>query len=112
MSAKRELAELVESLPESASVEEAFLRVYQAFREKLHRQAAPVGAGVLAGQVQDGRLRVDEPCPLPDGTVVPLEIADGGDTLDVRERAALDALLLASFRSDDSIPSDRVFDAD
>ena len=39
--------------------------------------------------VKNGRLILDEPTDLPDGTVVPLEIADDWDDLDDEERAAL-----------------------
>ncbi len=44
---------------------------------------------VLKARVEDGRIKLDEPTDLPDGTVVPLEIADGWDDLDDEERAAL-----------------------
>jgi len=40
-------------------------------------------------QVKNGRLTLDEPTDLPEGTVVPLEIADDWDDLDDEERAAL-----------------------
>jgi hypothetical protein len=36
-------------------------------------------------------LILDEPTDLPEGTVVPLEIADDWDALDAEERAALHA---------------------
>ena len=39
--------------------------------------------------VKNGRLILDEPTDLPEGTVVPLEIADDWDDLDEEERAAL-----------------------
>lgn len=39
--------------------------------------------------VKNGRLIVHEPTDLPEGTVVPLEIADDWDDLDDEERAAL-----------------------
>ena len=39
--------------------------------------------------VKNGRLILDEPTDLPEGTVVPLDIADDWDDLDDEERAAL-----------------------
>jgi hypothetical protein len=41
--------------------------------------------------VKNGRLILDEPTDLPEGTVVPLEIAHDWDDLDDEERAALHA---------------------
>ena len=41
--------------------------------------------------VKNGRLMLDEPTDLPEGTVVPLEIAHDWDDLDDEERAALNA---------------------
>lgn len=43
----------------------------------------------LKARVENGRLKLDEPTDLPDGTVVPLEIAEDWDDLDEEERAAL-----------------------
>jgi hypothetical protein len=43
----------------------------------------------LKARVENGRLKLDEPTDLPEGTVVPLEIADDWDDLDDEERAAL-----------------------
>lgn len=43
----------------------------------------------LKARVENGRLKLDEPTDLPEGTVVPLEIADDWDDLDDQERAAL-----------------------
>jgi hypothetical protein len=40
-------------------------------------------------RVKNGRLTLDEPTDLPEGSVVPLEIADGWDELDDEERAEL-----------------------
>lgn len=45
--------------------------------------------------VKNGRLTLDEPTDLPEGTVVPLEIADWDD-LDEEERAALHGEIAAS----------------
>ena len=39
--------------------------------------------------VKNGRLVLDEPTDLPEGTVVPLDIADDWDDLDDEERAEL-----------------------
>ena len=44
---------------------------------------------VVKALVKDGRLVLDEPTDLPEGTVVPLDIADDWDDLDDEERAAL-----------------------
>ena len=43
----------------------------------------------LKARVENGRLTLSEPTDLPEGTVVPLEIADDWDDLDDEERAAL-----------------------
>lgn len=47
----------------------------------------------LKARVENGRLRLDEPTNLPEGTVVPLEIAHDWDDLDEDERAALHAAI-------------------
>ena len=46
--------------------------------------------------VKNGRLVVDEPTKLPDGTVLDLVLDDEGDQLDADERKALDAAISAS----------------
>jgi hypothetical protein len=46
--------------------------------------------------VKNGHLTLNEPTDLPEGTVVPLEIADDWDDLDDEERAALHRELAAS----------------
>jgi hypothetical protein len=46
--------------------------------------------------VKNGHLTVNEPTDLPEGTVVPLEIADDWDDLDDQERAALHREIAAS----------------
>jgi hypothetical protein len=43
----------------------------------------------LKARVENGRIKLDEPTDLPEGTVVPLEIANDWDDLDDEERAAL-----------------------
>ena len=47
-------------------------------------------------QVKNGRLTLDEPTDLPEGSVVPLEIAADWDDLDDEERAELHRELAAS----------------
>jgi hypothetical protein len=45
----------------------------------------------IRARVRNGRLIVDEPTSLPEGTELELVVDDAGDTLDEAERAALDA---------------------
>lgn len=52
----------------------------------------------LKATVTNGRLIVDEPTTLPEGTVLELVIDDEGDGLDGRQRAALDAAISSSLR--------------
>jgi hypothetical protein len=47
----------------------------------------------LRARVQKGRLLVDEPTDLPEGTVLDLVVDDEGDDMDDAERAALDAAI-------------------
>ena len=54
-------------------------------------------SGVRA-RVQNGRLIVDEPTSLPEGTVIDLVLDDEGDDLDEAERAARDAALLRAWK--------------
>jgi hypothetical protein len=53
----------------------------------------------IRAKVQSGRIIVDEPTSLPDGTVLNLVVDDEGDDLDAEERSALHAHLEASWRS-------------
>jgi hypothetical protein len=53
----------------------------------------------IRARVQSGRIVVDEPTALPDGTTLNLIVDDEGDDLDVEERAALHEYLEASWRS-------------
>ena len=46
--------------------------------------------------VRRGRLVVDEPTELPEGTVLDLVIDDEGDEMDAEERAALHAAIARS----------------
>jgi len=43
----------------------------------------------LKAHVENGRLKLDEPTDLPEGSIVPLEIAADWDDLDDEERAEL-----------------------
>ncbi len=45
--------------------------------------------GPLRATVRNGRLQLDEPTTLPDGTVLDLVVDDEGDDLDEAERAVL-----------------------
>ena len=49
MSAKQQLAEAVAALPETASLQEAFARLYQAFKEKLRREEGSRRSGEWLG---------------------------------------------------------------
>jgi hypothetical protein len=53
----------------------------------------------LRAKVVNGRLVVDEPTSLPDGTEIDLAVLDPGDELDEQERAALHAALADAWRS-------------
>lgn len=52
----------------------------------------------LRATVRNGRLVMDVPTKLPEGTVLELSAADPGDDLDQRERAALHRSLRRSWR--------------
>lgn len=47
----------------------------------------------LKARVVNGRLVLDEPCTLPEGTVLELVVADDGDDLTDQERESLHAEL-------------------
>lgn len=53
----------------------------------------------LRARVEKGRLVLDEPTTLPDGTVIDLVADDEGDDLTDEERRALHAALSASWTS-------------
>jgi hypothetical protein len=53
----------------------------------------------IRAKVQSGRLIVDEPTSLPEGTILNLVVDDEGDDLDPEERAVLHAHLESSWRS-------------
>lgn len=63
----------------------------------------------LKARVLNGRLVVDEPTDLPEGTEVDLVLLDPGDWLDEDDRAALHRALAAS-RAD--VEAGRLTDAD
>ncbi len=53
----------------------------------------------IRGRVSNGRIVVDEPTLLPEGTTLDLVVDDEGDDLDAEERAALHAHLQQSWES-------------
>ena len=53
----------------------------------------------IRARVRNGRLIVDEPTDLPEGTELDLTIDDAGDNLDDAERAALDAAITRAWSS-------------
>lgn len=62
----------------------------------------------IKATVREGRLVVDEPTTLPEGTEVELLPLDPGDWLDDADRAALHAALA---RSDADVAEGRLIDA-
>ena len=70
-------------------------------------------AGIRA-RVKNGRLQLDEPTQLPEGTVLDLVVDDEGDDLDEKERAALhEAIaegLAASDAGEEMIPAKALLD--
>jgi hypothetical protein len=63
--------------------------------------------------VQNGRLVLDQPTELPDGTVLDLVLDDEGDELDDRQREALNAAIARSLRQSDegrTAPADAIID--
>ena len=63
----------------------------------------------LKGHVRSGRLVVDEPIDLPEGTEVELLALDPGDWLGDEDRAALHQALC---ESDDDVKTGRLVDAE
>lgn len=53
----------------------------------------------LQARVEKGRLVLDEPTTLPEGTVIDLVVDDEGDDLTADERGALHDALSASWKS-------------
>lgn len=67
----------------------------------------------MRATVINGRLIVDQPTELPDGTVVDLVLDDEGDDLDDRERQALNAAISRSLsQSNDgrTAPAEAIID--
>lgn len=65
----------------------------------------------LTARVRGGRLVLDEPVDLPEGTVLELVPADDTDELDAADRARLHAAIARSaeqFRDGRSTPADAV----
>jgi hypothetical protein len=56
----------------------------------------------LKARVKNGRLQLDEPTTLPDGTVIDLVADDEGDDLSPHERQALHDALTDSWQSAES----------
>jgi hypothetical protein len=68
----------------------------------------------MRARVQNGRLVLDAPTELPEGTVVDLVVDDEGDDLDDAERAALNLAISsawASVRSGQGRPASEVLAA-
>jgi hypothetical protein len=66
----------------------------------------------LKARVRGGRLVLDEPIDLPEGSEVDLVPADAGDDLDDADRARLDAAIdraAARVRAGQGISADEVF---
>ena len=65
------------------------------------RLLTPYSGGMtpLRARVQDGRLRLDQPTGLPEGTELDLVIDDEGDDLTEHERQALHETLSKSWSS-------------
>ena len=55
--------------------------------------------GPLRARVRNGRLVLDEPTTLPEGTTLDLVADDEGDDLSAEERSALHGALSASWKS-------------
>jgi hypothetical protein len=53
----------------------------------------------IRARVQNGRLLVDAPTALPEGTVLDLVVDDEGDDLDDSARAALNAAIAKAWAS-------------
>lgn len=60
------------------------------------RRSAMLSCMTIKARVRDGRLVVDEPTDLPDGTEVELLPLDSGDWLDEADRVALHEALRES----------------
>ena len=56
----------------------------------------------LRARVENGRIMLDEPTSLPEGTTIDLVADDGGDDLSEEERRALHEALSTSWESAES----------
>jgi hypothetical protein len=65
----------------------------------LRSHATLVRMSVIRARVVNGRLQVDAPTSLPEGTVLNLVVDDEGDELDATERAALDSAISRAWTS-------------
>jgi hypothetical protein len=61
--------------------------------------ATLVRMSVIRARVVNGRLQLDAPTSLPEGTVLDLVVDDEGDDLDASERAALDSAISRAWAS-------------
>lgn len=57
---------------------------------------------VLRARVVNGRIQLDAPTALPEGTVLDLVVDDEGDELDANDRAALDSAISRAWVSTQS----------
>jgi hypothetical protein len=76
---------------------------------RLRRAYAP--SVVIKGTVRDGRIVVDEPTDLPEGTVLHLVLDDGADAMQQQEIDAINASIARSLeqaRAGMLIPADDV----
>lgn len=89
----------------------------KAQRAPVRSQDAPPGPcyllamSTIRARVQKGRLILDEPTALPEGTVLDLVVDDEGDDLDEAERASLNQAISrawASVRAGEGRPADEV----
>jgi hypothetical protein len=64
----------------------------------------------LRAPVEKGRLVLDEPTTLPEGTVIDLVADDEGDDLTEEERRALNEALSASWKSRRLRPASAILD--
>lgn len=70
-------------------------------------------SGMVRATVRNGRLTVDEPTELPEGTVLDLVVDDEGDDLDAPSRAALEQAIsvsLAQAQAGQTAPAERVLE--
>ena len=73
------------------------------------RASVKLSSMIVKARVQEGRLVVDEPTELPNGTEIDLLPLDPGDWLDEADRAALHEALC---QSDADVAAGRLVDAE